>query len=86
MERLASEFGRIRDVRCLSGFAFVEYEDDRDARDAVKELDNTRFMGERIQVEFAKPRRDRDDRGRRDDRRDGRDDRRRPAEARPEFR
>ncbi|KAJ3253285.1 hypothetical protein HK103_000779 [Boothiomyces macroporosus] len=78
IEKLAKEFGRIRDVRCLQGFAFVEFDDGRDASDCVKDLDGTRFMGERIICEFAKSskgdRRDdrRDDR-RRDDRRDDRD-------------
>jgi RNA recognition motif-containing protein len=47
IEKLASEFGRIRDVRLLTGFAFVEYDDPRDAKDCVRELDGSRFMGER---------------------------------------
>ncbi len=47
LEKLAREFGRIRDIRLLQGFGFVEYEDSRDADDAVKDLDGTRFLGER---------------------------------------
>ncbi|KAJ3269164.1 hypothetical protein HDV01_001710 [Terramyces sp. JEL0728] len=78
VEKLAKEFGRIRDVRCLQGFAFVEFDDGRDASDCVKDLDGTRFMGERIICEFAKSSRgdrrdDRRDDRRRDDRRDDRD-------------
>ncbi|TPX61037.1 hypothetical protein PhCBS80983_g01376 [Powellomyces hirtus] len=33
LKNLCREFGRIRDIRCLAGYAFVEFEDDRDARD-----------------------------------------------------
>jgi RNA recognition motif-containing protein len=47
VRRLFDEFGRLRDVRVLTGFAFVEYEDYRDARDAVDRLDGTRFLGDR---------------------------------------
>ena len=47
LEKLVSEFGRIRDVRMLQGFAFVEFRDSRDASDCIHELDGTRFMGER---------------------------------------
>lgn len=36
METLAKEFGRIGEVRLLQGFAFIEYDDRRDAEDAVK--------------------------------------------------
>lgn len=69
MEKLANEFGRIGDVRLLQGFAFIEYDSSRDADDAVRQLDGTRFLGERIIVELAKGSRDRRDDRRRDDRR-----------------
>lgn len=47
LEKLAEEFGKIRDVRMLQGFAFVEFQDSRDADDCIRDLDNTRFMGDR---------------------------------------
>ncbi|OAJ41808.1 hypothetical protein BDEG_25350 [Batrachochytrium dendrobatidis JEL423] len=62
VERLAREFGRIRDVRCLNGFAFVEYSDSRDARDCVRELDGSRYDRERLSVQPAKSGSDRRDR------------------------
>ncbi|KAI8845657.1 hypothetical protein BJ741DRAFT_1789 [Chytriomyces cf. hyalinus JEL632] len=68
VRRHFDEFGRIREVRILVGFAFVEYESSRDARDAVDKLDNSRFLGERIIVEPSKVQRD--DRRRGDDRGD----------------
>ncbi|KAG9300603.1 hypothetical protein G9A89_005203 [Geosiphon pyriformis] len=46
------KYGRIREI----GFCFVQYEDPRDAEDALRALDGTRIQGndERILVEFAK--------------------------------
>ncbi|KAJ3282936.1 hypothetical protein HK104_010631 [Borealophlyctis nickersoniae] len=54
VQKLAREFGPVRDIRLLSGFAFVEFEDDRDARDCVKSLDGDKFLGERLIVEPAR--------------------------------
>ncbi|GAA6012782.1 hypothetical protein JCM10207_005358 [Rhodosporidiobolus poonsookiae] len=39
----------------MAGFAFVEFDQLRDAEQAVQELNNKDFLGERILVEFAKP-------------------------------
>ncbi|KAI8594751.1 hypothetical protein EDD21DRAFT_392999 [Dissophora ornata] len=44
-------------LNCLSGacsYAFVEFEDDRDARDAYHEMKDVRFEGHRLDVQFAK--------------------------------
>lgn len=48
------KFGRILDVDLKNGFAFVEFEDKRDAADAVKELNGMRIQGDRIKVEMSK--------------------------------
>ncbi|KAJ3051854.1 hypothetical protein HK097_007143 [Rhizophlyctis rosea] len=54
VRKLASEFGHVRDVRLLSGFAFVEYDNEKDAKDCVRHLDGERFLHERIVVEPAR--------------------------------
>lgn len=67
-----------------SGFAFVEFEDSRDAEDAVRALDGTKISGSKIRVEMSSGRKRREDgrRGGDDGRRGGgsggprRDDRR----------
>ncbi|TPX49416.1 hypothetical protein SeLEV6574_g01484 [Synchytrium endobioticum] len=64
LETLCAKYGRVRDVKVLNGFGFVEFDDPRDASDAVRGLDRTRFLGESIQVEPARG-------GRRDRERDG---------------
>ena len=39
------------------GFAFVEFDDHRDADDAVYDLNGKDLMGERVHVEFAREQR-----------------------------
>jgi arginine/serine-rich splicing factor 7 len=56
LQREFSKFGHVRDVwvaRNPPGFAFVEFEDYRDAEDAVKELDGRRVCGVRVRVEVS---------------------------------
>ncbi|GFU13080.1 RNA-binding protein 1 [Nephila pilipes] len=64
IESLFTRYGPLRNVwiaRNPPGFAFVEFEDRRDAEEAVAELDGTRLCGQRIRVEMShgKTRRDR---------------------------
>ncbi|TPX31300.1 hypothetical protein SmJEL517_g05353 [Synchytrium microbalum] len=47
LEGLCGKYGRVRDCKVLNGFGFVEFDDPRDAADAVRGLDRTRFLGER---------------------------------------
>merc|ERR1719489_710632 len=56
LERAFNYFGRLRNVwvaRNPPGFAFVEFEDYRDAEDSVKELDGTNICGVRARVELS---------------------------------
>lgn len=42
-------------VSCV-GFAFIQFEDPRDAEDSVKEMDGRKVCGVHIRVEIAKSR------------------------------
>jgi RNA recognition motif-containing protein len=57
-----SRYGRIRDFHMRDGYAFVTYDDSRDAEDAVHDMDGRRFDGARLIVEFAKERGERKER------------------------
>jgi len=47
-------YGRIIDCLVKGVFGFVEFDDERDAEDAVRDLHGTKLGGDRITVEFAK--------------------------------
>ncbi|XP_049798073.1 RNA-binding protein 1-like [Schistocerca nitens] len=56
LESAFSKFGPLRDVwvaRNPPGFAFIEFQDPRDAEDAVRALDGTRMCGTRVRVEMS---------------------------------
>ncbi|XP_066276092.1 serine/arginine-rich splicing factor 3-like isoform X3 [Branchiostoma lanceolatum] len=56
LERAFGAFGPLRNVwvaRNPAGFAFVEFEDPRDARDAVDSLDGRYICGRRVLVELS---------------------------------
>ncbi|KAJ6661088.1 hypothetical protein lerEdw1_016889 [Lerista edwardsae] len=61
LQRFFSGYGRLLEVDLKNGYGFVEFEDSRDAEDAVYELNGKDLCGERVIVEHARgPRRDRD--------------------------
>ncbi|KAK4476319.1 hypothetical protein RD792_015464 [Penstemon davidsonii] len=66
LERLFSKYGRVERVDMKSGFAFVYFEDERDADDAIRGLDDTPFGygRRRLSVEWAKGERGRHPDGR----------------------
>jgi len=54
LERFFKGFGHLRDVVIKDGFGFVEFEDNRDAEDAVYELNGKSINGARVVVEHAR--------------------------------
>ncbi|KAL1473599.1 RNA-binding protein 1-like isoform X2 [Amblyomma americanum] len=56
IEAAFTKFGPLRNVwvaRNPPGFAFVEFEDSRDAEDACRALDGSRLCGTRVRVEMS---------------------------------
>ncbi|XP_052066483.1 RNA-binding protein 1-like isoform X1 [Mytilus californianus] len=56
IEDMFQRYGPLRNVwvaRNPPGFAFVEFQDPRDAEDATKALDGTRVNGRRVRVEMS---------------------------------
>ncbi|CAG8001165.1 unnamed protein product [Penicillium salamii] len=50
--------GKITEIKLMSGFGFIEYDDQLDARDIVPAFHGSDFKGERLTVQFARgPRR-----------------------------
>ncbi|KAL3571940.1 hypothetical protein D5086_025844 [Populus alba] len=60
LERLFKRYGKIDRVDMKSGFAFVYMEDERDAEDAIRRLDQAEFgrKGRRLRVEWTKQERE----------------------------
>lgn len=79
LDREFGRFGKIRNLQLKKGYAFIDYYNKEDAKDAIKELNNQKLFGQqqRIVIEEAKgERRERErerekrkERGRRDYRR-----------------
>ncbi|CRL06711.1 CLUMA_CG019479, isoform B [Clunio marinus] len=54
LEKFFKGYGRTRDILIKNGYGFVEFEDYRDADDAVYELNGKELLGERVVVEPAR--------------------------------
>merc|ERR1712137_10432 len=65
IERFFRGYGKLREVLIKNGYGFVEFEDYRDADDAVYELNGKELCGERVSIEHARGsgRRGQDSRG-----------------------
>jgi len=53
LEKLFGKFGPIGEVIVRNDFGFVDFDDYRDADDAVADLDQREFLGRRVRVELA---------------------------------
>ncbi|XP_043930096.1 serine/arginine-rich splicing factor 5-like [Protopterus annectens] len=54
VEKFFKGYGRIREINLKNGFGFVEFEDHRDADDAVYELNGKELCSERVTIEYAR--------------------------------
>jgi RNA recognition motif-containing protein len=46
-------YGTIRNVELKRGYAFIEYENHRDAEEAIRDMDGRKFEGNRIVVQLS---------------------------------
>jgi arginine/serine-rich splicing factor 7 len=53
---LFSKVGKITDCVLKTNFAFIQYDDDRQALEALKSFNETNLMGNKLSVELAKSR------------------------------
>jgi len=54
VEDFFAKFGRLREISLKNGYGFVEFDDPRDAEDAVRDLNGERLAGERVTIEMAR--------------------------------
>ncbi|KAJ8308182.1 hypothetical protein KUTeg_013056 [Tegillarca granosa] len=54
IERFFKGYGRLKDIMLKNGYGFIEFEDYRDADDAVYELNGKDLCGERVSLEHAR--------------------------------
>jgi len=54
VERFFKGYGRIKDIRLKSGYGFVEFDNERDADDAIHDLHHKELAGGRVVLEHAR--------------------------------
>jgi len=54
IERFFKGYGRVREILLKHGYGFVEFDDARDADDAIYELNGRELLGERVVLEHAR--------------------------------
>jgi arginine/serine-rich splicing factor 4/5/6 len=55
VERFFKGYGKIREIVLKEGYGFIEFDESRDAEDAVYDLNGKELCGDRVIVEHAKP-------------------------------
>jgi len=65
IEKFFDSYGKINEIVIKQGYGFIEFDHHRDAEDAKHDQDGRDLNGQRMRIEFAKPRGSerRDDRG-----------------------
>jgi len=53
LERLFGDYGRVSNFDISGSCGYVEYENQKDANEAIKDLDGYKFSGKRLEVEYA---------------------------------
>lgn len=54
VEKFFKGYGILEEISLKQGYGFVEFEDSRDADDAINDLDGKSICGRRVQIELAK--------------------------------
>jgi len=62
VEKFFKSYGRIRNIVLKGTYGFCEFEDLRDAQDAVRDLDGKNWLGGRVRIEHARDSRNGGDR------------------------
>jgi len=63
IEKFFKGYGKLGEISIKNGYGFVDFEDYRDADDAVHDMDGKDLRGGRVRCELARERRDNRDRG-----------------------
>lgn len=57
VERFLRGYGKVRDISLKRGYGFVEFDDYRDADDAIADLNGKELLGEYVALELARGKR-----------------------------
>ncbi|KAM7450495.1 hypothetical protein ABFA07_001796 [Porites harrisoni] len=57
VEKFLRGYGKVRDISLKRGYGFVEFDDYRDADDAIADLNGKELLGESVALELARGKR-----------------------------
>lgn len=66
VEKFFKSYGRVSNIIIKGGYGFCEFDDIRDAQDAVKDLDGRTWNGSRVKIQFSRDSKSYDRRDNRD--------------------